>query len=229
MSTEVINTDIKTKFLNLYKENSDIIKNGSPDFINQIRDKAIKLFEEIGIPDKKNENYKYTDLKKEFENGYKTYLSPKNIKFEINDIFSCDVPDLNTKVILLLNGWYYDRENLLQELPGGAIIGSFQKASEKYPDLVKRHFARYADCEKDGLVALNTAFVKDGILCYPRIVFLLGEAVLQECNLQGICLFTLLDGEPLHLFSKLFLCLLSSGCCKICKPFSLHCFLRIEV
>ena len=58
MSTEVINTDIKTKFLNLYKENSDIIKNGSPDFINQIRDKAIKLFEEIGIPDKKNENYK---------------------------------------------------------------------------------------------------------------------------------------------------------------------------
>jgi len=166
MSTEIINTDIKTKFLDLYRENLELVRNGSPDFINQIREKAIKQFEKLGIPDKKSENYKYTDLKKEFENGYKTYLSPKNIKFEIKDIFSCDVPDLNTKVILLLNGWYYDRENPLQELPGGAIIGSFQKATEVYPELVKKHFAKYADMDNEGLVALNTAFVKDGIFLY---------------------------------------------------------------
>jgi len=166
MSSEIINIEKKTKFLDLYKENINLIRNGSPDYINKIREKAIALFEKLGIPDKKNENYKYIDLKKEFENGFKTYLSPKNIKFDIKDIFSCDVPDLNTKVILLLNGWYYDRENPIQELPGGAIIGSFQKATEIYPELVKKHFAQYADIEKDGLVALNTAFVKDGLFLY---------------------------------------------------------------
>ena len=166
MSSEVVNTDIKTKFLDLYQENISIIKNGSPEYINLIRDRAIELFRKNGFPDKKNENYKYTDLEKEFDNGYKTYLSPKNIKFEMKDIFSCDVPDINTKVILLLNGWFHDRENQLSELPGGAIIGSLQKASEVYPEIVKKHFAQYADIEKEGLVALNTSFFKDGIFLY---------------------------------------------------------------
>ncbi|OFX88169.1 MAG: Fe-S cluster assembly protein SufD [Bacteroidetes bacterium GWF2_33_16] len=181
MSTEIVNTDIKIKLLDLFQENLSVIKNDSPDYINKIREKAIELFSKLGFPDKKNENYKYTDVKKEFDNGYKTYLSPKNIKFEIKDIFSCDVPDLNTKVILLLNGWFYDRENLLQELPGGAIIGSLQKAMEVYPELVERHFAKYADMEKEGLVALNTAFVKDGIFLYvPKGVVI--EKPIQVIN-----------------------------------------------
>ena len=166
MSSEIVNIDIKDKLLDLYHTNHETLKSSSPDYINIIREKAIEQFKKLGFPDKKNENYKYTDLKKEFDNGYKTYLSQNNIKFEIKDIFSCDVPDLNTKVILLLNGWYYDRENLLIELPEGAIIGSFQKATEVYPELVKKHFAQYADTEKEGLVALNTAFVKDGIFLY---------------------------------------------------------------
>jgi Fe-S cluster assembly protein SufD len=166
MSLEEVKVEPKQKFLDIYQENINDIKNASPDYINEIREKAIKQFEILGIPDKKNENYKYTDLNNEFDNGYKMYLSPKNIKFEVNDIFNCDVPDLNTKVILLLNGWYYDRENLMHELPGGALIGSFHAAAEKYPELVKKHFANYAKMDKEGLVAMNTAFAKDGVFFY---------------------------------------------------------------
>jgi Fe-S cluster assembly protein SufD len=103
MSLEEVKVEPKQKFLDIYQEHINDIKNGSPDYINEIRDEAIKQFEILGIPDKKDENYKYTDLNAEFDNGYKMYLSPKNIKFEVNDIFTCDVPDLNTKVILLLN------------------------------------------------------------------------------------------------------------------------------
>lgn len=180
MSVET-QVDIKQKYLDIYQENIADIKNGSPEFINNIRDKAIDQFSKVGIPDKKDENYKYTDLKREFENGYKMYLTPKNIKFNVKDIFTCDVPDLNTKVILLLNGWYYDRENLIHELPGGAIIGSFQKAAELYPDLVKKHYAQYAKME-EGAVAMNTAFAKDGIFMYvPKGVVI--EKPIQIINI----------------------------------------------
>ena len=89
----------------------------------------------------------------------KMYITPKNIRFDINEIFRCGVPELNTKVVLLLNGWYYDRKNLIEEFPDGVIIGSFQKAAEVYPDIIEKHFAKYADSENDGMVALNTAFV----------------------------------------------------------------------
>lgn len=182
MSLETVKLDTKENFIELYQKNLEIIKNGSPEYINEVREKAFEQFKVLGIPDKKNENYKYTDLNKEFDNGYKNYFSPKNIQFQINDIFSCDVPNLNTKVILLLNGWYYDRENLMTELPGGAVIGSFQKATELYPDLVKKHFTKYANCEKEGLVALNTAFVKDGVFLHvPKGVVI--EKPIQIINI----------------------------------------------
>ena len=103
MSLETVVVDTKEKYIELYQKNQELIKKDSPDYINEIREKAFEQFKVLGIPNKKNENYKYTDLNREFDNGYKKYFSPKNIKFQIDDIFSCDVPDLNTKVILLLN------------------------------------------------------------------------------------------------------------------------------
>lgn len=182
MSLDTVKIDTKEKFIELYEENQDLLKSDSPEYVNKIREKAFGNFQKLGFPNKSNEQYKYTDLNKEFENGYKTYISPKNIRFQVNDIFRCDVPELNTKVILLLNGWYYDRENLIHELPGGALIGSFQKAAELYPELVKRHFAQYADTEKDGMVALNTAFVKDGVFLYvPKGVVI--EKPIQIINI----------------------------------------------
>jgi len=182
MSLETTKIEAKQKFIDLYQENLSLIKNDYPEFINEIREKAIKQFGVLGIPNKKDENYKYTDISSAFDNGYKMYLSPKNIKFEVNDIFKCDVPNLNTRVILLLNGWYYDRKNQLETLPDGVIIGSMKKAIEQYPDLVKKHYGQYASLEKDGLVALNTAFAEDGVFIYvPKNVVV--EKPIQIINI----------------------------------------------
>jgi len=182
MSLETTKVDTKYKFLEIFRKQIGEVKSGSPEYIQHIREKAIQYFEKLGLPDKKNEKYKYTDLNKAFDNGYKLYLSPKNIQFQIDDIFHCDVPDLNTRVILLLNGWYYDRENLMTDLGSGAVIGSLQKAMELYPELVQKHFAQYADMENEGMVALNTAFVKDGIFMYvPKGVVI--EKPIQIINI----------------------------------------------
>ncbi len=165
MSVEIENS-VEKQYIDLFKDNLDILKNGAPEFIVEQRMKAFEDFKRQGIPDKKNEEYKYTDLKQAFGNGHNTYLTPKDISFNVDDIFKCDVPELDTHVILLLNGWYYNREEQLKTLPGGAIVGSFAKAAAEYPDLVAKHFASYADTSKEGLVALNTAFVRDGVFLY---------------------------------------------------------------
>ncbi len=182
MSLDTVKIETKDKFIELYQENKELIQNDSPDYINEIRNNAFEQFKNLGFPDKKSEKYKYTDLDKEFNNGYRTYLSPKNIKFQINDIFRCDVPELNTKVILLLNGWYYDRENLINELPNGAIVGSLQAAAKLYPEIFRKHFASYADVENEGMVALNTAFAQDGVFVFvPKGVII--EKPIQIINI----------------------------------------------
>jgi Fe-S cluster assembly protein SufD len=54
----------------------------------------------------------------------------------------------------------------LRELPGGIIIGSLNEAARRYPEIIEKHYGRYASGEPDGLIHLNTALASDGIFVY---------------------------------------------------------------
>ena len=166
MSTETKSPDIKDQFVELFQNNISTLKEGLPDFFNAHREKALEVFKEQGIPTKKKEKYKYTDLNSVFDKDYRHYIQPKTVDFDLNDIFRCDVPELDTQVILLLNGWYYGSNEKLKELPGGAIVGSLREAAKQYPEVVKKHYNQYAHSETESLTALNTAFAQDGVFFY---------------------------------------------------------------
>ena len=68
-----------------------------------------------------------------------------------------------------MNGFYPTINGKLRELPGGIIIGSLNAAARKYPDLIEKHYGKYAGSDSDGLIHLNTAMVPDGVFIYvPR-------------------------------------------------------------
>lgn len=137
----------------------------SPDFITKLREEAMQAFSQKGFPGKKDENYKYTYLEPLFNNGYKKYVSPKPIQLDVNYIFKCDVPALDTYNVILLNGFYYDAQKPLQTLPGNVVVGSFSEAVKQFPDLVTKHLGKYAQMT-DSYVALNTAFSYDGVFIH---------------------------------------------------------------
>jgi Fe-S cluster assembly protein SufD len=166
MSTETKTTDIKEHFVELFHNNIGTIKDGMPDFINEEREKALESFRKLGIPDKKIEKYKYTDLNPAFNRDYRNYIQRKEIDFNINEIFKCDVPELETHMIILLNGWYYDQEKPLQKLENGIVFGSLREAANQYPDIVEKHYNQYTHNEEESLTALNTAFAQDGFFFY---------------------------------------------------------------
>lgn len=176
---ETIN--VKNELISLYDKNVNKLNKGSVKFINDIRANAIKHFKNTGIPTIKN-NYKYPNLEPAFRNDYIMHFVPQTINVDLAEVFQCDVPELNTHVILLINGWYADKETPLKQLPEGAVIGSFAKASEKYPEIFKKYYSRYTYNKENGLVALNTAFAQDGIFLYiPRGVII--EKPIQIINL----------------------------------------------
>jgi Fe-S cluster assembly protein SufD len=45
-------------------------------------------------------------------------------------------------------------------------IGSLNEAAVRFPDLVEKHYGKYAQTDKDGLVHLNTAMASDGVFIY---------------------------------------------------------------
>jgi Fe-S cluster assembly protein SufD len=159
-------TERSERYYNLYRENIGRIAESSSQFINSFREPAIEKYRLLGIPTKKNETYKYTNLDTFFNHEYKSYLTPSIADFEKAEDFRCDITDLDAYGIVLLNGFYPTLNEKLRELPGGIWIGSLNEASKKFGDLIEKHYSKYANPDSDGLVHLNTAMASDGVFIY---------------------------------------------------------------
>jgi len=172
---------LSTELIEAFRSNYPAIAEQSPDFINSFRQKSILDFEQNGLPNKKNENYKYTNIESSFLGAYKRQYSPQDLSVDINDVFSCDVPELDTH-LLLINGWFLGNENTLLELPGGVLAGSLHEAAKKYPELVEKYYGKIQSENNDTLFSLNNAFAQDGLFVYfPKGIKL--EKPIQLINL----------------------------------------------
>ena len=175
-------TEIMQRFSDLYKNNIDKIELNSSPYINSIRKSAIDRFMDLGIPDKKNEAYKYTNLDTFFRHDYNNYFIPETKDFAVAEEFRCEVAELDTYGFVLLNGFYPTITDKLRQLPGGAWVGSLKEANKKFGDLIEKHYGQYAKSETDGLIHLNTAMASDGVFVYvPKGVVM--EKPVQVVNL----------------------------------------------
>ena len=160
------NNEIAERYSVIYKENIGKISDNSSSYINSFRKAAFEKFMELGIPTKKNEAYKYTNLNIFFDREYKNYFIPVTSDFIKAEEFHCDVADLDTHGIVLLNGFYPTINDKLRQLPGGIWIGNMNEAAVRFPDKIEQHYDKYAKSESDGLIHLNTAMAPDGVFIY---------------------------------------------------------------
>lgn len=166
-------TELKEELLKLYTENSDIIGEGTGVGLNKYRKIALDEFAKTGIPTKKEEAYRYTDLAKYLTGEYQYHLAPENYNVDVAELFKCHVPQLDTYVVLMLNGFLHPTPVFYSNLPKGVIISSLAKASTVLPDIFDKHYGKYASTEQDKLVSLNSLFAHDGVFIYvPKNVVL---------------------------------------------------------
>lgn len=167
MKTIAKPTDTVQKFVQLFREHRQEIMASDPSFLADLRQESIGAFERLGFPKKKDENYKYVHLEPFFNGSLSTRFSPRKMEFDVDEMFRCDIPTLDTHVLLVLNGFYYSAEGeKLVEQENGVIFGSLKEALNKHPDLVKKHLGKHADYKNDPFVALNTACARDGVFIY---------------------------------------------------------------
>ena len=147
--------NLKEKIIAAYNSLEEAI---SPDSnIVKIKEQAIKLFQEKGFPNRKDEDWKYTSLKSVLKTDFCVVPTENNnVKFEeIKDLFV----ETNSYKIVLVDG-YFD-ENLSDNTSGNLIISSMQEAvSNNYND-IKEYFAKIAPSDKS-MIALNTIGHADG-------------------------------------------------------------------
>ncbi len=183
MNTDFKLADVTESFVSLFESNKNILLNGSNEHIKNIRKEAIESLASLRIPGKKSEDYRYTAIGEHLFKELNHVISPKHIDFNIEDIFSCDIPDIGTKAMLVMNGFFLNQGEEITEHENGVLTGSLKSAMKKYPELVNKHFAKYSNHKKDPISALNTAFAQDGVFIYvPKNVK--HENSIQIINLQ---------------------------------------------
>lgn len=154
------------QYIDLYRQCEGMIKAHAPQILNETRDKAFGDFCRIGFPSKKVERYRYTDMQKIFEPDYGLNLNRLDIPVNPYDVFRCDVPNLSTSLYFVVNDSFYSKMLPKGHLPEGVIVGSLAKMASEHPELVSRYYARIAATEDDGITALNTMLVQDGLMVY---------------------------------------------------------------
>lgn len=192
---------VEQQYIDLFSQTEDLICRHSAEVLNAPRAAAIADFERLGLPTRKQEKYKYTDLSKHFEPNYGLNLNRLAIPVNPYEVFKCDVPNMSTSLYFVVNDAFYkvdkatggqseDESSLsarqtlpsLAKLPEGVIFGSLKEIAEQNPLLVKQYYGKLADTSKDSVTAFNTAFAQDGVLLYvPKNVVI--EKPIQLVNI----------------------------------------------
>jgi len=157
---------LQKKLIDAFESNKGTILKHSTPHVEALRHKAFSVFKDIGFPGKNLEDWKQTDLDKTLSRDFKQIIEPSSGDKDIKKIFRCKIHDFDTDQVSLLNGWYITEGKSLQKTPEGIIIGSLAEAMLEYPDLFEKHFGKYAELDKNGFQALNTAFAMDGFFMY---------------------------------------------------------------
>ncbi len=159
------------QYIDLYTEASGLIKQHSSGVLNAVRDKAFADFKAQGIPSRKVERYKYTDMERLFEPDYGLNLNRLEIPVDPYQAFKCDVPNLSTSLYFVVNDSFYTKSLPQAHLPEGVIVDSLTHMAAEKPDFIEKYYAKIAQTDADAITALNTMLAQDGLFVYvPRNV-----------------------------------------------------------
>ena len=159
-------SDAARQYMDIYAQCRDMIHSHSCDVMNAVRDAAYDDFCRQGLPTRKVERYKYTDMAPLFAPDYGLNLNRLEIPVNPYEAFRCDVPNLSTSLYFVVNDAFYTKLQPKGHLPEGVIIGSLAEEAAKMPHLIGKYYSRIAKTGGDAITALNTMMAQDGLLVY---------------------------------------------------------------
>ncbi|TXG36903.1 Fe-S cluster assembly protein SufD [Seonamhaeicola maritimus] len=149
--------DLKEKLLSsfLVFENQTEIDS----YVSDVRNDAIKAFEEKGFPTKRDEAWKYTSLNKLLKEDYSVFPKQENA-LEYREVKKYLIHEIDTYKIVFIDGKY--SSHLSETTHDGMDVCLMSAAlnKPKYRLVIENYFNKAAT--DDSLTSLNTAFSKEG-------------------------------------------------------------------
>lgn len=128
-------------------------------YVHDVRNEAIKTFEEKGFPTKKDEAWKYTSLNKILKEDYSVFPKQENA-LEYRDVKKYFIHDIDTYKIVFIDGKYSSHLSETTHDGLDVCLMSAALTKPKYRLIIENYFNKASS--KDSLSSLNTAFSKEG-------------------------------------------------------------------
>lgn len=84
----------------------------------------------------------------------------------VEDYFKCQVSQMGSEMLPILNGWYVHDSDELTTYDNGVVAGSLKTALQRCPELVRPALSRISDKESNELTDSNEHQFNDGIFIY---------------------------------------------------------------
>ena len=155
MSFQNIQTQLETEF-NAFQATL----NGRADSaFNLKRKEAFGHFKSLGLPTTKNEDWKYSSLKKVDKQAF---TFPKNVNRDLSgDIF----PKISGNRIVFINGQYSETLSDSPESKKLEIL-TLKDAQKQKTELLEEYYAKHLNQENDGATAANIALADNGVVIF---------------------------------------------------------------
>src|SRR5262245_48862840 len=155
---------MKTKAEQAFSERFEAVAGKLPGgtAVRDARRKAIGSFAGQGLPHRRIEEWKYTDLRNSLKDAFTPALGYSGQALAAADIAAALGPfaTLDAHCLVFVDGLYQPHLSQLVPTPGLEVL-ALGEALSGLPDKVTENLVRTAR-DPDAVVALNTAFVTDG-------------------------------------------------------------------
>lgn len=171
------------QYIEIYEQHRELIETPCAALLNDERRKAFSRFKEQGFPALNDEEYRHSDVSKQFAANYGMNLGRVENLTAPYEAFTCDVPNLKAHQEFIINDSYLKGIDHKTALPQGVIVGSLNEIAKSNPQLIEPYYNRIAQ-EGDSIAQFNTTFVQDGIVIYvPKGVVV--EDTIQLVTIQS--------------------------------------------
>ncbi|SVA90929.1 uncharacterized protein METZ01_LOCUS143783, partial [marine metagenome] len=144
-------------------------KDPTPLWLRRLRMQALDRFENLGIPITRElqfpekEDWLFTNLAPIAKIPFSRAPALNTLGVNRDNLIPYTFGDASWTELVFVNGIYAESLSTTHSYPGGVTIQPISNAITDDNEALQGHLAKYADHEKAGLTALNTAFLNDGV------------------------------------------------------------------
>jgi Fe-S cluster assembly protein SufD len=131
-----------------------------------LRREAFRRFEDLGFPTTRQEEWRFTNVKRIAETAFTLAEIPAPLSRQTISPFVLDEDYLR---LVFVNGHCVRELSATGATPRGAVVSSLSAALVDHPALIEDHLGQLASDDNACFAALNSAFIRDGAFVHvPR-------------------------------------------------------------